>query len=115
MDKIPNFWISLLTKGHQKLTSLLSEIVESPDTSPNWLSEGIIYLSPKTKDTKNPINYRPITCLTTAYKLLVSILTEITSTFLENNNAFALELKGCKRCSYGCKDQLLINKMLLKH
>ena len=115
MDKIPNFWISCLSKGHEKLASLLSEIVESPDTALKWLSEGITYLSPKTKDIKNPKNYRPITCLTTTYKLLTSILTERTYTFMENNNAFPLEQKGCKRGSYGCKDQLLINKMLLEH
>ena len=60
IDKIPNFWTSSLSKGHEKLTSLLSVIVESPDTAPKWLSEGITYLSLKTKDTKNPKNYRPI-------------------------------------------------------
>ena len=65
MDKIPNFWISSLSKGDEKLASLLSEIVESPDTAPKWLSKGVTYPSPKTKGTKNPENYRPITCSTT--------------------------------------------------
>ena len=91
MNKIPNFWISSLFKGHEKLVSLLPEIVEFPDKAPKWLSEGIRYLSPKTKDTKNPKNYRPITCLTTAYKLLTSILTERTYTFMENDKAFPLK------------------------
>ena len=59
IDKIPNFWISSLIKGHEKLASLLSEIVRSPVTSPKWLSEVITYLSPKTKYNKNPTNYRP--------------------------------------------------------
>ena len=53
IDKIPNFWISSLSKGHEKLESLSSEIVESPDTSPKWLSKGITYLSLKTKDIKD--------------------------------------------------------------
>ena len=60
IDKIPNVWTSSVSKGHEKLTSLSSVIVESPDTAPKWLSEGITYLSPKTKDTKNPKNYGPI-------------------------------------------------------
>ena len=34
---------------------------------------------------------------------------------MENNSAFPLEQKGCKRDSYGCKDQLLIKTMLLEH
>ena len=48
-------------------------MVQCPDTAPRWLSESITYLSPKTKDTKNLENYRPITCLTTTYKLLTFI------------------------------------------
>ena len=39
MDKIPNFCISSFSKGHEKLASLLSELVESSDTAPKWLSE----------------------------------------------------------------------------
>ena len=34
MDKTPNFWISYFSKEHEKLTSLLAEIVEYPDTMP---------------------------------------------------------------------------------
>ena len=89
--------------------------METPENAPDWLSEGITYLLPKTKETKNPKNYRPITCLTTTYKLLTSILTERTYNFMESNELFPIEQKGCKRGSYGCKDQLLINKMLLEH
>ena len=33
--------------------------------------------------------------------------------FLDHNNTLPTEQKGCKKGSYGCKDQLLINKMLL--
>ena len=39
MYKIPNFCISSFSKGHEKLASLLSELVESSDTAPKWLSE----------------------------------------------------------------------------
>ena len=54
MGKIPNFWIRSLSRGHEKLAPLLSEIFESRDTAPKWTFEGITYLSIKTKDTKNP-------------------------------------------------------------
>ena len=57
------------SEGYEKLASLLSKMVESSDNAPKWLSDGMIYLSPKTEDTKNPKNYRCVTCLTTTYKL----------------------------------------------
>ena len=82
---------------------------------PNWLTEGLTYLLPKTDDTKNPKNYRPITCLTTTYKILTSIITERMYNFLEINVILPQEQKGCKRNSYGCKDQLMINKMILEN
>ena len=72
------------------------------------------YLLPKNNETKNPKNYRPIACLPTTYKVLTSVITERTYTFLEGNNLLPQEQKGCKRGSYGCKDQLLINKMILE-
>ena len=49
------------------------------------------------------------------YKILTSILTEGSYTFLEENELLPTEQKGCKRGSYGCKDQLLINKMILEN
>ena len=49
------------------------------------------------------------------YKILTFILTERTYTFLDENELLPTEQKGCKRGSYGCKDQLLINKMILEN
>ena len=77
-----------------RITSILYEIVESLDTAPKWLSEGITHLSPKTKNTKNPKNARPIIFLTSTYNLLTSFLTERTYTFMENNNAFPNGAEG---------------------
>lgn len=34
---------------------------------------------------------------------------------METNEAFPLEQKGCKRGSYGCKNQLLIKKMIREY
>ena len=59
----------------------------------------------KNNDTKDPENYRPITCL------LTLVLTDRTYSHLEQNNFFPLEQKGCRRGSHGCKDQLMVNKM----
>ena len=34
--------------------------------------------------------------------------------FMETNDLYPIEQKGCRRGSYGCKDQLLINQMIIK-
>ena len=34
---------------------------------------------------------------------------------MEGQNIFPIEQKGCRRGSYGCKDQLLINRMILEN
>ena len=70
---------------------------------------------PKTKETNNPKKYRPITCLPTTYKILTSIIADRTYNHLEANNLLPTELKGCGRGSYGCKDQLLVNRMILEN
>ena len=115
IDQIPNFWLNSLSEMHVVYARCLSDIVLNPEVAPTWLTEGTTYLLPKSEDTKNPKNYRPITCLTTTYKILTSIITERTYVFLEENSILPQEQKGCKRNSYGCKDQLLINKMILEN
>ena len=62
----------------------------------------------------NPKNYRPTTYLSTTYKLLLSIITGRIYVFMETNDLFPIEQKGCRRGFYGCKDQLLINWMMIK-
>ena len=114
-DGIANYWLKNLTSVHVELTAAYNEILKHPERTPEWLTDGLTYLIPKTEEPKNPKNYRPITCLPTMYKILTSILTERTYTFLEENELLPAEQKGCKRGSYGCKDQLMINKMILEN
>ena len=115
IDQVNNFWLHSLNEAHELIAEHLSKLLRDPDLSPQWLSEGTTYLLPKTEETQNPKNYRPITCLSTTYKLLTSILTERVYKHLQDNNLFPIEQKGCKRGSYGCKDQLLINRMVMEN
>ena len=87
----------------------------NPELNPKNFTQGVTYLLPKSNETNFPKNYLPITCLATVYKILTLITTERTCNFLDNNNILPAEQKGCKRGSYGCKDQLLINNMLLEN
>ena len=113
-DKIPNFYLSAFQEAHTRLIQLYYLAITDPKQIPQWLVNGITYLLPKSDETNNPENYRRITCLTTMYKILTSILTEYTYSFLIDSGLFPDELKGCQRGSYSCKDQLLINKMILE-
>ena len=115
IDKIPNFWLNTLSSAHTVLAKLLNDIVLQPELTPEWICEGKTYLLAKSNETDQAKNYRPITCLTTLYKLLTAIMTDRTYKHLEQNSLFPIEQKGCKRGSYGCKDQLMINKMILEN
>ena len=88
-------------------------VITEPKKIPQWLANDITYLLPKSDETNNPKNYRPITCLITM--LLTSILTEYIYSFLIDSGLFPDEQNRCERGSYGCKDQLLINKMILEN
>ena len=71
---------------------------------------------PKSKETIEPKNYRPITCLPTICKVLTSTIADRAYNFLNENQAFPIEQKGCKKGSYGCEDQLIIiNNIILEN
>ena len=107
--------VNALSSSHFTFTRLLNEITENPEKAPKWMCEGTTYLLAKSNDTKYPKNYRPITCLSTTYKLLTSVLIDKIYVHLEQNELFPLEQKGRRRGSHGCKDQLMINKMILEN
>jgi len=60
-------------------------------------------------------NYRPIACLPTTFKLLTGIIAEHIYGHLDRNGLLLDEEKGCRRKTRGTKDQLLIDKMVLKN
>ena len=80
-----------------------------------WTCKRKTCLFAKNNDAKDSKNYRSITCLLTVHKLLTSVLTVRAYLRLEQNDFFPLEQEGCRRGSYGCKDQPMINKMILQN
>ena len=114
-DAVQNFWLKHLTSLHKDLAAAFTVLVADPQQAPEWLTSGVTYLLPKNEQTNHPKNYRPITCLPTIYKALTSVLTNRIYDYLIYADLLPAEQKGCKRGSYGCKDQLLINKLILEH
>ena len=62
---------------------------------------GVTFLIPKNEKTKNPKNYRPVTCLSTVYKLMTSIISRRMQKYMDHENPITKEQKMC--CS-GSKD-----------
>jgi hypothetical protein len=68
-------------------------IIIEPKQMLDWLITGLTYLLPKSGDTKEPKNYRPITCLSTMYKTLTGITARRISVHLEEHNLLPAEQK----------------------
>ena len=79
IEKVLNVWLNVLLLSHHVTFTILSnEIMQNLEKTPKWMCEGTTYLFAKSNDTKDPKNYRPITCLSKAYKLLALVLTDRT-------------------------------------
>lgn len=55
-DGIANFWLKNLPSIHEKLATAQKEFLTQPEKAPDWLTEGLTHLLPKTEETKNPKN-----------------------------------------------------------
>lgn len=71
-----------LSSTHQDLAWVYNDIIRKSENAPMW---GVTYLLPKTEETQNSKNYRPITCLPTMYKILPSVITKRKYNFVEQN------------------------------
>jgi hypothetical protein len=69
-------------------------------------------LIPKSGDSKEVRNCRPITCLTTIYETLTGIIAKRISKHLEEQSLLPVEQKGCHPGSKVFKDQLMISKAI---
>jgi Reverse transcriptase (RNA-dependent DNA polymerase) len=113
-DQVHAYWIKQLSNLHERLAKQIQLAVERG--IPEWMGKGRTVLIMKDKEKGAVVeNYRPITCLPTTWKLLTSILSEELYEHLEKNKLMPVEQKGCRKSSRGTKDQLLIDKMVLRN
>jgi len=64
-DQIQNYWLKAFPATHRHITKNFNAKIKEPEKASDWLTIGIIYSIPKSGDSKEVRNYRPITCLTT--------------------------------------------------
>ena len=114
-DKVQGFWIKSMTNLHERIAEQLNGILIGENDLPGWMTYGHTILCQKDVSKGNAVeNYRPITCLPLMWKLLNGVIAEEMYGYLEGENLLPNEQKGCKRKSRGTKDQLLIDKTVLK-
>ena len=82
---------------------------------PEWMTHGRTVLCQKDPRKGNTAdNYRPITCFLLMWKLLTGVIAKEMYNYLEREKILPEEQKGCRKESRGTKDQLLIDKTVLK-
>ena len=112
-DMIPGYWYKAFKRPARCLMKLLWERVEDGEI-PGWLIEGRTVMIPKDGCEGKPEQYRPITCLNTAYKLLTGALTVILMQHVESTGILPEEQKALRKGARGCLDALLIDGAVAK-
>ena len=124
MGKIPNwkaagpdrgqgYWLKNLSSLHERIACQLNTVVESGEV-PAWMTYGRTVLCIKDRNKGNAAsNFRPISCLPLMWKLLTGMLSE--QLYEHEHDILPSEQKGCRKETRGTKDQLLIDKMVLKN
>ena len=80
------------------------------------MKKGRTILCPKDRTIGNAVeNFRPITCLSLMWKLFSGVLLEKIYDHFEAQHLFPEEQKGCRKGSRGTKEQLLVDKMVMRN
>ena len=114
-DGIQRYWIKILSSLQERVSSQMNRILMGEDDLPEWMTHGRRVVCQKDLQKGNKAdNYRPITCFPLMWKLLTGVIAEEMYNYLEREKILPEEQKGCKRGIRGTKDQLLIDKTVLK-
>ncbi|XP_063592467.1 uncharacterized protein LOC134769657 [Penaeus indicus] len=115
LDGLQGFWLKNFTSLRERICQQLNECLGEREV-PNWMTKGRTVLIMKDKEKGRDVkNFRPVTCLPLMWKLLTGVLSEEMYKHLEENELLPDEQKGCRKRSRGTKDQLLIDKMIIRN
>ena len=114
-DGLQGYWLKHIKSVRPIMAALLNDCLQQGDVPP-WLTQGSTTLIMKDESKGAEVsNFRPITCLPLMWKLLTGMISEGIYAHLDGENILPQEQKGCRKESRGTKDQLLIDKMVLKN
>ena len=112
---VQGYLIKNLSNFHGNIALQLDRCLQENNV-PSWMITGKTLLCVKELKKGNAVaNFRPIMCLPLLWTLLTGILAEELYEHLEQANTLPWEQKGCRKGSRGTKDQLLIDKMIVKN
>ena len=114
LDGVRAFWFKTFTSLDSVLATTLQECLNKGGI-PEWIVKGRTVLIQK-DPAKGTVasNCRPIACLPLVWKLLTGISVDKICDHLRMNSILHYEQKGCRKGAGGRKDQLLIDKVVLK-
>ncbi|CAH2094526.1 unnamed protein product [Euphydryas editha] len=110
VDGLHHYWLKGFSVCHATLARQYQEAIERK-TLPNLFTTGITHLAPKSTNTADPTNYRPITCLTSIYKTLTSVLSCKISRHIDEFNILSVAQNGCRGGGRGTKELLIIDSV----
>ena len=114
-DGVKGYWLKNLTSVHPRIAVQLNRILDGERPLPDWMIFGKTVLCQKHPAKGNAVdNYRPVSCLPLMWKLMTGMSAEKMYSHLERENVLPSEQKGCRKGSRGTKDQLLIDKTVLR-
>ena len=107
--------IKSLIKLHERIAVQTNKILMGDDSLPARTTQGCTVLYQTDPRKGNAVeNYCPITCLPLIRKLLTGVIAEEMYDYLEQEKLLPEKQKGCRRETCRTKDQLLIDKTVLK-
>ena len=115
-DGVQGYWFKYIKAVRPVLAALLNEALQSGNV-PEWLTSGntVLIVTDKDKGNDEVTNFRPITCLPIMCILRTGIISEEMYKHLDEEKLLQDEQKGCGRQKRGTKDQLLIDKMVIRN
>ena len=114
-DGVHDYWFKSIKAVRSVFAPLLNETLQSGNV-PECLPSGKTVLIVKDKDKVNKVtNFRPFTCLPMMWKLLTGVISEEMYKYLDEEKLLPNEQRGCRRQKRGTKDQLLIDKIVIRN
>ena len=114
-DGICGFWWKNFHQAAVLLGRTVWDMLEGDSEDiPTWFVKGRTVLIPKAVCEGRPDQYRPITCLNTAYKLLTAVMTEVLHDHVMAHAYLPLEQRAIRRGHRGCLDALMVDYMVAR-
>jgi hypothetical protein len=88
IDCVYNFFIKESKCLHQYIITEMRKILSKPESAPEWFFSGLTYLIPK-KTGEQAEDHRPITCMSTLYKIYTKTVAIQLRRFCEINQVLS--------------------------